>query len=113
MEIKKLKTADEYVSFINNKGSVNICKFSASWCGPCRVLERTLSELDQALARDANIAEIDVDNEEFSNICDEIGIRGVPVLAYYIDGELVDKTVGLQSASDIYNKIESFYIASA
>lgn len=114
MEVRKLTTADEYNDFIKNEETVNVVKFSASWCGPCRVLADTLSDLsEEKIAGRARFSEIDVDDDEFENICSVVGIRGVPVLAYFVNGELVKKTIGLRSAGDIYNDIESLFVCSA
>lgn len=103
--VKKLNTVDEYNNFINHEGTINVCKLSAEWCGPCRVLAGIIEKIDSTKIGNALLGEVDVDNEEFDNVCTELSIRGVPVLAYFKDGKLLDKTTGLVSEADIINKL--------
>lgn len=65
-------------------------KFGASWCGPCKVLDRTLEQ----------ISGIEIDEEE--ELANSKGIRNVPVLIYYNDrDEEVKRTVGAVSLGTI------------
>ena len=64
-------------------------KFGASWCGPCKVLDRTLEQISGIVKHD----------EELAN---SKGIRNVPVLIYYNDrDEEVKRTVGAISLGTI------------
>lgn len=63
-------------------------KFGASWCGPCRVLDRALEQISGI-----EIVKHDVDEEE--ELANSKGIRNIPILIYYNeDGEEVTRTVG-------------------
>ena len=106
--IRKINSIEEYNRFAEIKG-IKVLKFSASWCGPCRVLTDTIKNIETDKVEDVIFAEVDIENEEFDNLCAELGIRGIPVLAYYKDGELKDKTIGLQSADAIISKVESLH----
>lgn len=103
--MKKLNSVDEYNDFINHEGTINVCKLSAEWCGPCKVLSGIIENIDSSKIDNAIFGEVDVDNEEFDNICTELSIRGVPVLAYFKNGKLLEKTTGLVSETDIINKL--------
>ena len=105
--ISEISNVNEYTEILNTKGSIICVKFSASWCGPCRVLTDTIKNIDTEKVNDVIFAEINIENEELDNICAELAIRGIPVLAYYKDGELKDKTTGLQSEDAIISKIET------
>lgn len=105
--IRNVSTVEEYNELTKTEGKVIVMKFYASWCGPCRVLTDTIKNIDVDKVDDVIFAEVNIENEEFDNICAELGIRGIPVLAYYKDGELKDKTTGLQSADAIISKIET------
>ena len=105
--IRKINNVNEYNEVINTEGKIVIAKFFAGWCGPCRVLTDTIKNIEADKVEDVIFAEVDIENEEFDNLCAELGIRGIPVLAYYKDGELKDKTTGLQSADAIISKVES------
>lgn len=104
--IREINSIEEHNRFKEIKG-IKILKFSALWCGPCRVLTDTIKNIDTEKVNDVIFAEINIENEEFDNICAELSIRGIPVLAYYKDGELKDKTTGLQSEDAIISKIET------
>lgn len=70
-------------------------KFGASWCGPCKVLDRTLEQISRI-----EIVKHDVDEEE--ELVNSKGIRNVPVLIYYNDrDEEVKRTVGAVSLGTI------------
>lgn len=105
--IRNINTADDYNELIKTEGKIVVMKFFANWCGPCRVLTDTIKSIDTEKVEDVIFAEVNIENEEFDNLCAELGIRGIPVLAYYKDGELKDKTTGLQSADAIISKVES------
>lgn len=74
-------------------------KFGASWCGPCKVLDRTLEQLTGI-----EIVKRDVDEEE--ELANARGIRNVPVLIYYNEqDEEVKRTVGAISLGTIISII--------
>ena len=71
-------------------------KYGASWCSPCRVLDKTLEQLaDDAI----EIVKYDVDEEE--ELAEEKGIRNIPVLIFYDGDKEVKRTIGALSLGDI------------
>lgn len=83
---------------------ITVVKCGAEWCNPCKVLESKIDTLAEKLT-DVNFIKIDVEDEP--EVATSLRIRNVPVLLYYKDGELKDKTVGLISEETIVNKIEA------
>lgn len=76
-------------------------KFGASWCGPCKVLDRTLEQISR-------IVKHNVDEEE--ELANSKGIRNVPVLIYYNDrDEEVKRTIGAVSLGTIMQTIINMY----
>lgn len=76
-------------------------KFGASWCGSCKVLDRTLEQLTGV-----EIIKHDVDEEE--ELANVRGIRNVPVLIYYNEqDEEIKRTVGAVSLNTIMSIINS------
>lgn len=96
-------TSTEFHDLVN-ANSLTVTKMSASWCGPCKVLGTKIEGLKEQLP-DVNFIEIDVEDEP--EIATEYRIRNVPVLLFFKDGELKDKTVGLVSEQTIMEKIDS------
>lgn len=84
-------------------GGVVLADFYADWCGPCRMLEPIVEKL--ASDTDATVAKVDVDtNQQLAN---SFGVRGVPTLVLFADGEQVEKIVGVQSEEQLRSLIES------
>lgn len=104
--IRKVSTVEDYKNLINTEGKIVCMKFFANWCSPCRVLTDTIKNIDPEKVEDVIFAEVDIENEEFDSLCTELNIRGIPVLAFYKDGELKDKLTGLKTADTIITKVE-------
>lgn len=77
-------------------------KYGATWCGPCKTLDKTLEKI-----KNIEIEKFDVD-ECNEKLLQEKGIRSVPVLIFY-DGVLeIERTVGAVSLETINNIIEKW-----
>lgn len=66
--------------------------FWAVWCGPCRMVGPIVEELAKDYEGKAVIGKVDVDNNP--EISARFGIRNIPTLLFFKDGEIVDKQVG-------------------
>jgi thioredoxin 1 len=66
--------------------------FWADWCGPCRAIAPHLETLAERYAGRAKIVKLDVDGSP--NTPGKYGIRGIPTLLVFKDGEVVDRIVG-------------------
>ncbi|WP_257300020.1 thioredoxin [Haloarchaeobius sp. FL176] len=81
---------------------VVLVDFYADWCGPCKMLEPVVAEI--AAETNATVAKVDID--ELQALAQENGVRGVPTLLLYADGELVERMVGVQEKSSLVGLIE-------
>lgn len=79
----------------------HIEKFGATWCGPCRALDRTLQQLTTV-----DVIKYDVDEDE--DLAMEKNIRNVPVLIFYDGDTEVDRLVGAVSLETINKVIEKW-----
>lgn len=103
INIRQIKTASDFNTFKDMQGDeVHVVKMSAEWCGPCRMLENVILNLDTEKVGTTLFAEVDVDDEEMEQITYDYNIRGIPVLLYFKNGEVAKRSVGLVTADDIY-----------
>ncbi len=79
--------------------------FWAEWCGPCRMIAPIVEELSKEFDGKAVIGKLDVDsNPEVST---KYGIRNIPTILFFKDGEVVDKQVGAVPKNMLTSKLES------
>ena len=75
--------------------NVEVLKFSATWCGPCRVLAQTLKDVE-------GITNIDIDKD--METARKYGIRSVPTMVFLKDGKEIHRQSGNMPLS-MYNQI--------
>jgi len=64
----------------------------AEWCGPCRLVGPIIDEIGEELAGKVKAVKLDVDSSP--KIAVEYGIRNIPTVLFFKNGEVVDKQVG-------------------
>ncbi len=85
---------------------VSLVDFWAPWCGPCRMIAPIIEELAEDFEGKATIAKVNTDEEQ--NVAVKYGIRSIPTLLIFKDGEMVDQMVGAASKQAYADKINSF-----
>ena len=79
--------------------------FWATWCGPCRAIAPVVEEFANEYEGRAVIAKCNVD--ECQDIPMQYGIRNIPTLLFFKNGQLVDRMVGAAPKSELAKKIDS------
>ena len=79
--------------------------FWAEWCGPCRMVGPIVDELHSDYDGKAVVGKVNVDDQQ--EIAAEYGIRNIPTILFFKNGEMVDKNVGVAPKADLAKKIDA------
>ena len=81
---------------------VTVKKFSATWCGPCRMLAPVMNEIK---VKYPNVKFEDIDIDEYSEEVEKYGVTSVPTVIIEKNGQLHERFTGLQSKIAYQNSI--------
>ncbi len=82
-----------------------VVDFWAEWCGPCKMIGPSLEELSVELGSDVKIVKINID--ENPSIPSKFGVRGIPTLMVFKDGEVASTQVGANPKGKIAEWIKA------
>ena len=89
---------------LNSKGLV-LVDFWAEWCGPCKQIGPALEEIDKEVGDRIVVAKVNID--ENPNTPSKYGVRGIPTLILFKDGEVASTKVGALPKSQLVDWVES------
>ena len=98
MEIKHVK-ASEFNNEVLKSDKPVLVDFWATWCGPCKMLAPTVSEIADEYEGKVKVCKLDVD--QAMDIAMSYGVASIPTLILFKDGEIVKKSVGVVSKTEI------------
>ncbi|PZT48944.1 thioredoxin [Helicobacter valdiviensis] len=87
------------------KDGVVMVDFWAPWCNPCKMISPVIDKLAVEYAGKAKICKVNTDDQQ--ELAMKFGIRSIPTIFFYKNGQKVDEMIGASSEQDFRNKIDS------
>lgn len=100
-----LEITDNNIKEILSSDLPVMIDFWAEWCGPCRMVGPTVDEISREFEGKAVVGKVNVDNNP--DTAAHYGIRNIPTILFFKDGEVVDKVVGVVPKSQLTQKLEA------
>ncbi len=98
-------TDQSFQEMVLNSDKPVLVDFWAVWCGPCRMLGPIIEEVAADFEGKAIVGKVDVDNNQQVSV--DYGIRNIPTVLIFKNGEVVDKIVGVASKEVIAEKLSA------
>lgn len=104
MSAVKVSDTDFETAVLKAEGPV-VVDFWAEWCGPCKMIGPSLEEISEELGEQVTIAKLNIDDHP--DTPSKFGVRGIPTMILFKDGQVVDTKVGAAPKAAIKGWIEA------
>lgn len=101
---KAIELTDNNFEEVIASGKPVLVDFWAEWCGPCKMIGPVVEEIASDFDGKAVVGKLNVDFNP--NISAKFGIRSIPTLLFFNNGQLVDKQIGVVGKADLVRKLQ-------
>ena len=98
-------TDDNFENTVLKADKFFLLDFWAPWCAPCKMISPVLEELSNEMSSKLTIGKINIDSELQTGT--KYGVRGIPSLLLFHNGEVIDQKVGAANKSSIKEWLET------
>ena len=102
----ELTITDANYEGIMAEGLPLVIDFSATWCGPCKMMSPIIADVKAKIGDKATIIKIDVDQNRELRL--QYGIRSIPTLMIFKEGQLLWRDVGVHQSDELVALLERF-----
>lgn len=88
-----------------SQNKVAVVDFWAEWCGPCKLVGPIIEELSNEFGDRATVGKLNVDHNP--SVSMQFGVRSIPTILFFKNGQIVDKQVGAASKATLKQKLEA------
>jgi thioredoxin 1 len=97
-------TQDNFATEVLKASSPVLVDFWAEWCGPCKMIGPILDEIADEYSGRVKIGKVNIDQEQ--TLATEYGVRAIPTLLLFQQGQVADQMVGLRSKRDLKTSLD-------
>lgn len=103
---KEIELTDSNFDNVVSDENLVLVDFWAVWCGPCKMIAPIVEELAEQYDGKLTVGKVDVDSNR--EIAMKYGIRSIPTLMIFKDGEVVEQIIGAVSKSHLDEKLKLY-----